>query len=188
MGQLTVGEDAGSGTTIVGGQPRSARRPSKGIPVGVEQVLYAAAVDDAFCEELLADREAALDAREIKLRDSELAMLRMVPAEQLRTTIAGMDTSPENLRRRAFLGAVAAGSAVVALGACSDPVETGIRPDSTVVDLGPDAGLEQDGPPPVTGIRPDYDAGAPTEDGPEVSSDSVEPADLGASFGLRPGD
>src|SRR5512136_763652 len=92
------------------------------VPVGLEQILYLAAVDAEFREALLRDREAALAARGLALRPSELAMLRVAPREQLESTIAGLDTSPANLERRGFLRAVAAtvagAAAGVALGGC----------------------------------------------------------------------
>ena len=158
----------------------------RSIPVGVEQVLYAAAVDEAFRDDLISRRDAAVRERGFVLKETELATLRMVPEDQLRSSIRGIDTSAANLRRRTFLGAVAAGATAVSLAGCDEPVATGIRPD----DLG------SDGPPPVTGIRPDLTEAAPADGpaeggprdaGPEVSSDSVEAADLG-SFGIRPGD
>jgi len=161
----------------------------RGIPVGVEQVLYAAAVDEAFCEALISRRDAAVRERGFALKETELAMLRAIPEHQLRSSVRNIDISASNLRRRTFLGAVAAGAAAVSLTECGGTADTGSRPDLPL-DLG------QDGPPPVTGIRPDLTEaappdgpaeGGPRDAGPEVSPDSVEPADMG-SFGIRPGD
>lgn len=164
MGQLSADEVSGSGTTIVGGQPPGRRRrPVRGVPVGIEQLLVAAAVDPAFRETLLAERDQAAVARGFTLTPSEQTMLRLAPADQLQRAIEGMDTSPQNLERRNFLRAVAATVASVvavdALAGCGgDETVKGIRPDDGSPgfdsggirpDLGPDSG------PSVDGIRPD---------------------------------
>ena len=119
------------------------------VPVGLEQILYLAAMDTDFREALLRDREAALVARGLTLRSSELTMLRLAPREQLEATIAGLDTSTESLERRGFLRAVAAtvaGAAVgVALGGCEEPdVSMGIRADYREYDYTPIRGIEPD--------------------------------------------
>lgn len=144
-------------TTIVGGQPpRGWQRPVTGLPVGVERVLYAAATDPAFCEALLRDRRTALAGLDAELQPSERAMIEGIPEPRLRATIAAIDASAENVKRRAFLKAVAAaaaGAAVVqGVSAC-----TGTRPDepdsTTPSDGGTDALPVPDGLAP-TGIRP----------------------------------
>ena len=60
MGQLSAGrEEQDIGATIVGGQP-SPRKPQRvTVPVGLERVLYLAAQDETFREELLRDRTSA---------------------------------------------------------------------------------------------------------------------------------
>jgi hypothetical protein len=152
--QLSAGDDGGVAPTIVGGQPPGrGRKGIKGIPVGVERVLYAAASDDAFRQRLLQDRRAAVQERGFELRASELAMLELAPAAQLQAAIDGMDVTPQNLERRKFLRAVAVSAATLGAGAalvgCGDdddkenpPVPAGIRPDSAGVrpDSGPPAG------------------------------------------------
>jgi len=145
-------------TTIVGGQPpKGWQRKVTGLPVGVERVLYAAATDPGFCEALLRDRRAALARLAPELRPSERAMIETIAEPQLRATIAAIDTSAENVKRRTFLKAVAAtaaGAAVVqGASAC-----TGTRPDEPdsappAEDGGADALPVPDGPAP-TGIRP----------------------------------
>jgi hypothetical protein len=133
MGQLRA-DEAAVGTTIVGGQPPGwGRSLPAGLPVGVEKVLYTAATDRAFREAFLADRVGAIASRGLELRDSELALLKVVPEAQLLAIIDGMDTSPENLERRGFLKTVAVTTATViaaeTLLACDSGDNTGIRPD-----------------------------------------------------------
>lgn len=198
MGQLTVGSSEGDG-----GQPP--QRPARSVPVGMERVFYAAAVDPVFLDELLADRVEAAQSRGFALTDSELAMLRVVPEVQLRTMVAGMDTSPENLERRSFMQLVAAGAVTMAAGevvaGCSDdddvsrdmaPASEGIRPDMGIRDgivpdrpatqgirPGPDsAGILPDMPSGVKGIQPDM---------PQGAKDATVVPDSGAgSYGIRP--
>lgn len=164
---LPEGDDSGFGTTIVGGQPPGRRRHSlKGVPVGVERALFVAADEPDFRDRLLRDPEAAVAERGIALRDSELAMLRAIPAARLRATIDSIDTSPSNVARRGFMRVVAAGAvSLAAVEACSENVD-GIRPDAV-----PDY-------PAPTGVRPDM-----PELGPEsadAAPEAAEPADGGA--------
>ena len=149
------------------------------VPIGVERVLYSAAVDADFLEALLRDPEAAVRARGLELGASELAILRHTPRELLRVAVRGMDTSPASLERRTFLGVVAAGAAATTLGACGedDDPTRGIRPDAW-----PDAWPDADDP--TRGIRPD----ATPDAGPaDAGEDALAPSDA-ASFGIRPGD
>ncbi len=114
--QLSADDAAGIGTTIVGGQPPGApRRPLRAVPVGIEKLLYAAAIEPAFREALLRDREEAIRARGIALEGTELAMLHLAPEAQLAAAIDGIDTSEQNLARRGFLHAVA-GAVTLAAG------------------------------------------------------------------------
>ncbi len=182
MGQLTVGttdDNDGIGTTIVGGQPHKGRRPARGIPVGVERVLYAAAVDQVFRAELLEDRVEAPRSRGFSLTDSEQAMLRFIPEAQLLASIDGMDTSAENLKRRSFMQVVAAGAVTVAAGevvaGCSDddkepPKDVGTE---SMVDMGvrPDDGFSPD-----MGVRPNDIAPPPEGGSPDMG---VRPSDIG---------
>jgi hypothetical protein len=146
MGQFTADEEMNVAPTIVGGQPPpNRRRATVDVPVGMERVIYAAAVDPAFCEALLRDREAAVRERGFTLRDSELAMLRAVPEAHLRAAVESVDPSAQNLERRSFLRVVAAGAITLAAGdtGCGG-ADTGTRP-------GGDAGVRPD----TAGIRPD---------------------------------
>jgi len=157
----------------------------RSIPVGLERVIYTAATDEEFCEALFQDRDSAVRVRGLSLQPSERAMLLGIPREQLLATIQGVDTSPQNVRRRVFLGAVAGGAMVVAASACGDDESVkGIRPDGEV-DL-----------PAATGIRPDAwpdgtppsDSAAPDSAAPDTApADTVVVSDM-ASFGIRPHD
>jgi hypothetical protein len=164
MGQLRA-DEAGVGTTIVGGQPlgRGRSLPPGGLPVGVEKLLYIAATDQGFREALLNDREGAIDARGLSLRPSERSLLRSVPEAQLLSIIDGIDVSPENLARRGFLKTVAVATATViaaeGLVACGDDATpAGIQPDMppSPKDGGPDSGPVTDHGAAVTGIRPGW--------------------------------
>ncbi len=164
----TAERDRAAGPTIVGGQPPARESATPGdVPLGLEQVLYTAAVDPGFYGQLLQDRQAAVAGAGIDLRPSEQAMLAAISPAQLRAAVSGVDTSPRNLQRRSFLRSVAAGAltvtAVEALQGCSDDAATGIRPQ---VDAAPDDGLM------ATGIRPDL----PGDSG----------RDQAASRGMRP--
>jgi len=182
-GQLSA-EDPGAagaaGPTIVGGQPPGDRRsPLRQVPVGLEKVLYTAATDAGFREELLRDRERAVNARGLELQASELAMLRLAPAAQLVAAIDALDTSDTNLARRGFMRAVAGAVTLAAgsvLAGCDDrPTEVaqGIRPGD----------LRYEGA--TRGIQPDLPRGADVAAG-------VRPRDLGietpAPAGIRPDD
>jgi hypothetical protein len=157
-------EDVSVGPTIVGGQPPPHRhRSTVDVPVGLERLLYAAAVDAEFREVLLRERETAARARGFSLRDSESAMLRTVPEAQLRAAIDSVDTTTENLERRTFLRAVAASAVTLAAGGALG----GCGEEKVQVHMN-DAG----------GIRPDGDAG-PRRD--TVTTDTAEP-----SRGIRP--
>ncbi len=149
---------------------------SKQIKIGVEQVLYAAATDEGFCAALLADREAALEARGLKLGPTERAMLRDVSDEQLLANVAGMDVSPQNQQRRSFMRLVTAGAMTVAaadaLAACGGGDDTGIRPDM------PDQTVPDAESP---------DSGAPDAAGPDTTKAPDKGwLDVKTSWGSRP--
>ncbi len=173
---IKPGEQDGVSTTIVGGQPPGRwRRSLRGVPVGVERVLFVAADDDLFRRQLLADPAAAIAARQLILRSSELAMLQAIPPAQLAATIDSLDTSPSNVERRTFMRVAAAGAMTIAAAGCSGsdsddpptsdmyPAPTGVRPDAIA-------------PPPDAGADPAADAGADAE--PTV--------DLSPTRGIQP--
>jgi hypothetical protein len=182
-GQLSADDPSGTGPTIVGGQPPgAARQPLRDVPVGLEKVLYSAAIDPAFREALLRsdDRAGVVRDRGLKLQDSELAMLRLAPAEQLASAIGAIDTSETNLARRGFMRAVAGAVTLAAgsvLAGCGDDAQpAGIRPDDVSAgvrpsDLGPDLS-------PSRGIQPDL---------PHVfESGGIRPDDVGVPEGPMP--
>jgi hypothetical protein len=166
MGQLMAGEDSGIATTIVGGQPPGrGRAPLGEVPLGMEQVLYLAAVDPGFREDLLADAGAAVEDRGLPLRASERAMLSAIPPAQLDAAVAAIDTSADNVQRRSFMKLVAAGAMTIAAAeataGCTEGADTGIRPyDLARPEVAPEAG------PAPTGIRPDVPGGATDAGGP----------------------
>jgi hypothetical protein len=67
----------------------------------LEVILKKAAVDEAFRENLVRSRSGALEGHELKLDDSEKALLDSVPEEQLRQMIR---LTPVNDRERGLLG------------------------------------------------------------------------------------
>jgi hypothetical protein len=155
---------AAPGTTIVGGQPDGRRkRGVVAVPVGLEQLLFAAAADPAFRAELVRDREAAAARRGLPLTGSERATLAAAPRVQLEAMIDRIDTSEGSLARSGFLRAVAAAALTLAagtgLGACGAPDggqaagETG-APFQGPVDVRP-VEIEAPEPMPPTGIRPE---------------------------------
>lgn len=126
MGVFTPGGDASPGTTIVGGQPDGQRREGvQDVPVGLEQVLLAAASDGQFRDQLLEDREAAVTRIGFTLVESERAILAAAPQGQLEVMIDRIDTSRANLERRDFMRAIAATIVSLAVGtslqACAGP-------------------------------------------------------------------
>lgn len=172
---------------------------SKSIPVGMEQVIFLAAADQGFREELLAKREQAAEARGLSLSESERAMLRMIPEAQLRASIEGMDVSEGNLRRRAFMRAVAVGAAAITatetLAGCGDDTDVPL-PDAALPDASPTRGIQPDLPYAPdgaqdagrdsmagTGIRPDL---PPATDG-AAPPDAGSWLDQKSSWGMRPG-
>ncbi len=135
-------KDNGPDLTIVGGQPKR-EKPKFGkvqVPVGLEKILYHAAGDDKFRQLLMRDRDAAIAASGVKLRDSEQAMLRIASDADLERMIDRI--VPSNPRRRKFMGLVAAAAASLAAGTVlvqggCDTQSKGVRPDG-------DAGTDTD--------------------------------------------
>lgn len=118
----------------VSGRPRGEYRipgsENTQIPIGFEMLLYRAAQQPAFKQQLLADRGAALRDSAIVLRPSEQALLETVSNEALETMIAHI--APSNPRRRRLMGNVAAAvtslaagtAAVATLDGCGDDGDT----------------------------------------------------------------
>lgn len=176
MTEFTVSHQDRDGVRVIEQQAASLDSQLTGsrVPVGMEKVLFTAASDQHFMEELFEDREAAVATRGFRLRDSEMAMLRMIPDDHLRSAINGLDTSDSNLERRNFMRAVAATAVTVAaadaLSGCSDdsdkdsgpspkdsgpPDQGGNTVDSSTLDLGPaPAGIRPGDAKMATGVRP----------------------------------
>ncbi len=164
------------------------------VAVGLEKVLYLAAIDPAFRAALLADREAALVARGLELQASELAMLRLATPAGLAASIDALDTSEASLERRRFMRAVAGAVTLAAgsvLSGCGEDKTQGIRPDGPEVfesggirpgDLEPE--LHAAG-----GIRPDlYEARPPEARPPEAAAADGAKPEGGAGDAKKPSD
>jgi hypothetical protein len=121
----------------VGARSRTYLERDQEIPVSLERLLLAAARDPELRQAVLADREAALAARGIELRQSELDMLSAMPEPVLRATLDRLD--PSRQRDKHFARAVAAAVAGTMLftASCVTPVAGGIDPGP--VDGGADA-------------------------------------------------
>ena len=176
MGQFSATDPADEvSTTIVGGQPQKKRRQNVNVPAGVERLLFLAATDPSFHDELMSDRTSAAKRLGLSLSSSELAMLRAAPEDQLRAAISGLDVSPDNLQRRRFMQAVAVAATAAAAGCGDDDGKTdapGPGPDATGILADMPHGQE------TTGIQPDW--------GPQ---DVEVPApEAAAPTGIRPND
>lgn len=102
------------------------------IPRGIEVLVKKASVDEEFSSILLEQREGAADEIGLELTDTEIAMLRSIPAEQLEAIISQTKVEPQN--RRVFLGKVATAmlaAVVVGSAGCKKepPATKGIQPD-----------------------------------------------------------
>ncbi|MDJ0764558.1 MAG: hypothetical protein QNJ97_16390 [Myxococcota bacterium] len=172
--------------TIVGGQPNGRRRHTKRVqvPVGVEKLLFLAAQDAEFKKNLMADRQATLDASGIRLRPSEALMLGAISNAGLEAMIDSI--VPENPKRRKFMGLVAAAAASLAAGTaelgCEDEKAgcMGITPD---IDIDSDSDV-------ILGITPDTDtdsdSGSDSETDSDTSSEDTD-VDAGADAGTDRG-
>ena len=130
-------------------------------PIGVERVLYTAAVDSEFREVLHQSRIRAVVERGLPINSTELAMLRAIPSHQLDAVIDNMDISPDNVDRRTILSAVATTTATIAVGEVLSGCATGTGPDTP---------------------KPKTDAGAKSKDGGDAK-DGGKPQDgLGDLF------
>ena len=107
--------------TIVGGQPREERfdpgSEDTEVPVGFEMLLYRAARDPEFRQQLLTDRKAAADKWGIRLRPSEQATLEAVSDDALDHMIDRLASA--NPQRSKFMVNVAAAVTSLAAGTVS---------------------------------------------------------------------
>jgi len=106
------------------------------LPMGLERVLRRAAVDEGFCQQLVADRAAALDGCGLDLTASERAVLLATPEEHLLAMTSQL--APANPVRRSFIKRLAAAVALAVFGiaaagsqmGCPLTQTKGIRPDT----------------------------------------------------------
>lgn len=104
--------------TIVGGQPRPDRvvpgSENTEIPIGFEMLLYRAAEEPEFREQLLSNRAEAIADSGVELRPSERNMLTAIPDRALERMIHRLE--PERRPPRRLMGNVAAAVASLAAG------------------------------------------------------------------------
>jgi hypothetical protein len=151
------------------------KKKTVSVPVGLEQLLVAAAIEPAFRRELVRERAVAAARRGLVLTDSERLALDKPSAAQLETMIDRIDTSEQNLERSGILRAVAAaaitlaaGTGIQACGGSSDKpaTETDVPFQGAAEKIdNNEIELQIDQTPMPAGILPDPpDAGAPTLD------------------------
>ncbi|MFH1434133.1 MAG: hypothetical protein ABIJ56_00315 [Pseudomonadota bacterium] len=124
------------------------------IPVGIEKVLYRAAIDPAFRDLLLADRKKAVESEHMMLSPSEMTILGNVSASALRIMIDRI--KPLGHGRKKFMKSVAAAVVTLASGTaaiacdCQHSTCGGIMPDyyEDRVDLMEEQDI-------IDGVRPD---------------------------------
>ncbi|MBI5526885.1 MAG: AgmX/PglI C-terminal domain-containing protein [Deltaproteobacteria bacterium] len=87
------------------------------IPVGIEKVLYLAAVDKAFREALFADRSEALSRPGVNLLPDEAAVLKCIPDDRLQAMIAQIDPAAHGRRFMQKVAACAVALAATTAGA-----------------------------------------------------------------------
>lgn len=94
-------EDAGKGGENNSGRPAEAPSLVKGFPLGIQKLLFGASIDDGFKKTLLEDPFKASGELDVRLTDTEKAVLSAIPRQQLCHTIEKMSTA--NMPRRQFL-------------------------------------------------------------------------------------
>ena len=124
------GEAQSPRRTVVGGRPPERADPWQPTPEGIELLLAAASHDDDFRRCLLDDPLAAARRAEVRLLESEQAILRAVPPAQLAAMLDGLALS--NPARRRFLRSAATTALTVfagtALAACGSEPEESLPP------------------------------------------------------------
>ncbi len=131
-------------TTIVGGRPPGPGQAVGDVPRGVEVLIKKAAVDAAFRDCLLSERDGAAAKIGLALEPAEAAMLRGIPAAQLAAVVARTRVSP-NLHA-AFMTYTAA-VMLAALGAVAAGCKSG--GDTTTNNTPRPTGIQPDWPPTV---------------------------------------
>jgi hypothetical protein len=145
------------------------------VPVGVEKILYHAADNDEFKRLLLEDREAAITSTNVRLRESEEAVLKSVSDDALDAMIDRIVA--RNPRRRRFMGLVAAAAASLAAGTAVIGCDVGCDEVETKYDYA-DSG----------GAAPDIDTDTDTDTETETDTDTDTDPDAGTDAGNDAGD
>lgn len=169
-------------TTIVGGQPPGNERRLPTIPVGIEQLLAMAAVNDGFAAALRRDRQQAVRASGVQLSATEAGILAAIDAAALEQMVARVENAIPEPDRRAFLSrsaaallALAAGTLGTAVSGCErQPSRVqGIRPQRP--DSRPEPARPQQTEPHAAPKRPDLGSPTPSAATP-ASPDAGRPA------------
>ena len=124
--------------TIVGGRPAARPNNKLRVPVGIEKVLYRAAVERDFRELLFKDRRQAIEASGFELLESEAHILTSVPSPVLKGMVAKVDVrrhTPGRFMRAVAGCALAATTALVAVD-CGSEAEMGVRPEAVIENPG----------------------------------------------------
>jgi hypothetical protein len=169
--------DGGPNLTIVGGQPRPARRRggfTTRVPVGIEVVLHKAAREPELRALLLRDRDAGLRSAGFTLAETELAALRAAPPAVLAAMIDRLN-DPARPQTRLF-GIVAAAAASLAAGTASMGCGGTIANAGVLMEI--DSGADAEAGFPSAGVRAPVDAGLEIEGG-IVSAGVRAPMDAG---------
>ena len=164
------------------------------IPVAIDELLAMAAVDTAFAEALITDRQAAINAASVALTATEQRVLAATGDATLRQMIASVGSSIPEADRRGFLGRSAAallalvtgGLAAGATGCECSPMVKGVRPDR------PPRPAPAPEPEPAT-AQPDQAVAAPDSSQPDAYRRPKRPKPRGIrpdrpspSRGIRP--
>ncbi|TET35909.1 MAG: twin-arginine translocation signal domain-containing protein [Planctomycetota bacterium] len=157
-------------TTIVGGQPPGNERPLQQIPIGIEQILAMAAVDDKFAAALLENREAAMKASGVEVTATEKGILTVIDNAALRQMIENVRGRIPVRERRAFLKKSAAALLALVGGGFLTTASLAEAAQEAAGGVRADRGARPDKPA-TKGIRPDRPA--PPREEPVRSRPSV---------------
>ncbi len=142
------------------------RKPKRkiSIPVGIEKVLYKAAIDPVFRDLLLVDRKKAVESQHMKLSPSEMTILGNVSGSALSIMIDRI--KPRQHGRKKLMKAVAAAVVTLATGtaaiACDDAQPAGITSDVSEETLDVEEVMDV-----IDGSRPDVPDDVDLDDAPE---------------------
>jgi hypothetical protein len=172
--------------TIVGGRPRRGRRIRLNIPAGIEKAIYRAAIDPDFRQELLENRNRAIESHGLKLTDVENRILENIPEGRLELIIDRI--RPARHGKRMFMKSIATAVVTLATGtaAVSCEEDRGVESDIPSFDsVGDLADLPADIPDVTDIIDPDHPidvvgdmSDVPPEVPLDVVDDEVDEADI----------